>query len=240
MTIEGCSADTKGFNDVGDKRVIFSIFEHGLYCAHFIILHSDEFGQLPPSQIVPRLADCGQYIASESTFYRVLRAELPVKQRHKPRALSATAPNQLVSCACPHWYWESIFTCICSSIFLAAKSLAGKFMIQKAVNWPATSCAIFACEKISRRTRLYCIRTTAARWKAQRCWLPCKHWVWHHHSAARRSVTIIHIQSRYSRRWNTGQLIQAKRLKASLPPGGGSACLSNGTTMNIVTVPSAL
>lgn len=70
------------------------------------IVNSDEFGQLPPSQIVPRLADCGQYIASESTFYRVLRAEnqlkqrraeRPAKQRHKPRALSATAPNQLVS-----------------------------------------------------------------------------------------------------------------------------------------------
>lgn len=54
----------------------------------------------------PRLAGCGQYIASESTFYRVLRtenqlkqrrAERPAKQRHKPRALSATAPNQLVS-----------------------------------------------------------------------------------------------------------------------------------------------
>ena len=175
MTIEGCSADTKGFNDVGDKRVIFSIFEHGLYCAHFIILHSDEFGQLPPSQIVPRLADCGQYIASESTFYRVLRAEnqlkqrraeRPVKQRHKPRALSAAAPNQLVSwdiTYLPTLVLGVYFTCICSSIFLAAKSLAGKFMIQKAVNWPATSCAIFACEKKSRRTRWYCIRTTAAR-----------------------------------------------------------------------------
>lgn len=32
--------------------------------------NSDEFGHLPPSQIVPRLADRGQYIASESTFYR--------------------------------------------------------------------------------------------------------------------------------------------------------------------------
>ena len=160
MTIEGCSADTKGFNDVGDKRVIFSIFEHGLYCAHFIILHSDEFGQLPPSQIVPRLADCGQYIASESTFYRVLRAEnqlkqrraeRPVKQRHKPRALSATAPNQLVSwdiTYLPTLVLGVYFTCICSSIFLAAKSLAGKFMIQKAVNWPATSCAM-PCAAIS-------------------------------------------------------------------------------------------
>jgi len=139
------------------------------------IVNSDEFGQLPPSQIVPRLADCGQYIASESTFYRVLRAEnqlkqrraeRPVKQRHKPRALSATAPNQLVSwdiTYLPTLVLGVYFTCICSSIFLAAKSLAGKFMIQKAVNWPATSCAIFACEKKSRRTRWYCIRTTAAR-----------------------------------------------------------------------------
>ncbi|MNG03009.1 hypothetical protein D3C84_860670 [compost metagenome] len=29
---------------------------------------------LPPSQIVPRLADQGRYLASEATFYRVLRA----------------------------------------------------------------------------------------------------------------------------------------------------------------------
>jgi transposase InsO family protein len=65
-----------------------------------------EFGHLPPSQIVPRLADRGQYIASESTFYRVLRmenqltrrrADRPSQKRSKPRALSATAPNQLYS-----------------------------------------------------------------------------------------------------------------------------------------------
>jgi transposase InsO family protein len=70
------------------------------------VVNSDEFGHLPPSQIVPRLADCGQYIASESTFYRVLRAEnqlkhrgaeRPAQRRHKPRTLSATAPNTLFS-----------------------------------------------------------------------------------------------------------------------------------------------
>ena len=52
------------------------------------------------------MADCGQYIASESTFYRVLRAEnqlkhrgaeRPAQRRHKPRALSAMAPNTLFS-----------------------------------------------------------------------------------------------------------------------------------------------
>ena len=34
-----------------------------------------EFANLPPSQIVPILADRGEYIASESTFYRVLKEE---------------------------------------------------------------------------------------------------------------------------------------------------------------------
>lgn len=70
------------------------------------VVNSDEFGSLPPSQIVPRLADKGQYIASESTMYRVLRAEdqlthrgaeRPAQKRHKPRAYGATAPNQLFS-----------------------------------------------------------------------------------------------------------------------------------------------
>lgn len=70
------------------------------------VANSAEFGHLPPSQIVPRLADRGQYLASESTFYRVLRAEgqcqhrgaeRPAQKRHKPRALCATAPDQLFS-----------------------------------------------------------------------------------------------------------------------------------------------
>lgn len=71
-----------------------------------VLANSEEFGHLPPSQIVPRLADQGRYLASESTFYRVLRAanqlahrrsERPAQARTKPRALSATAPNQLYS-----------------------------------------------------------------------------------------------------------------------------------------------
>ena len=70
------------------------------------VANSDEFGHLPPSQIVPRLADQGTYVASESTFYRILRAEKqlthrrgerPAQARTKPRAITATAPNQLYS-----------------------------------------------------------------------------------------------------------------------------------------------
>ena len=70
------------------------------------VVNSVEFGHLPPSQIVPRLADQGRYIASESTFYRVLReadqlahrrSERPARAHRKPRAVRADAPNQLYS-----------------------------------------------------------------------------------------------------------------------------------------------
>ena len=33
------------------------------------------YSDLSPHQIVPRLSDAGVYLASESTMYRVLRAE---------------------------------------------------------------------------------------------------------------------------------------------------------------------
>jgi transposase InsO family protein len=70
------------------------------------LANSEEFGHLPPSQIVPQLADQGRYVASESTFYRILRAEKqmnhrrseqPSQTRTKPRAVCAAAPNQLYS-----------------------------------------------------------------------------------------------------------------------------------------------
>ncbi len=66
--------------------------------------NASEYADLPPSKIVPLLADKGLYIASESTFYRVLHAanQLMHRQRSRPtrvhiapRALTAVAPNQV-------------------------------------------------------------------------------------------------------------------------------------------------
>ncbi len=37
------------------------------------LVNEPRFAALPPTQIVPILADEGQYLASESSFYRVLR-----------------------------------------------------------------------------------------------------------------------------------------------------------------------
>lgn len=64
------------------------------------------FASLPPSQIIPILADEGRYLGSESTLYRAMRQtgqlahrrpERAATPRVKPRALSATGPNQLVT-----------------------------------------------------------------------------------------------------------------------------------------------
>ena len=49
--------------------------------------NSEEFASLPPSQIVPALADRGVYVASESSFYRVLKAAS--QQHHRGRRKEA-------------------------------------------------------------------------------------------------------------------------------------------------------
>ena len=68
------------------------------------VLNGAEYKDLPPSQIVPRLADQGRYVASESTLYRLLRQagqlthrriERAPQKRSKPRALVATQPDQI-------------------------------------------------------------------------------------------------------------------------------------------------
>ncbi len=71
------------------------------------LVNSPEFASQPPSQIVPTLVDRGEYLASESTIYRILKAEL--QQHHRGRAKKpttrvvtshcATEPNRL-------WSWD--------------------------------------------------------------------------------------------------------------------------------------
>ncbi|MDP3559663.1 MAG: DDE-type integrase/transposase/recombinase [Legionellaceae bacterium] len=66
-----------------------------------------EYRNQPPSQMVPNLADKGEYIGSESTIYRVLHAHKMMQHRiaarprahRKPDELTATKPNQL-------WSWD--------------------------------------------------------------------------------------------------------------------------------------
>lgn len=72
------------------------------------ICHQPEYASLPPGQIVPRLADQGRYIASESSFYRILHDAgeqhhrgRSAKPRHldPPKGHCAKDPNQV-------WSWD--------------------------------------------------------------------------------------------------------------------------------------
>jgi len=49
------------------------------------VSNSKKYADLPPSKIVPKLADEGKYIASESTFYRVLKEEKLSTHRSKSK-----------------------------------------------------------------------------------------------------------------------------------------------------------
>lgn len=70
-------------------------------------VNSVEYCDLSPKQIVPRLADEGRYLGSESTMYRILRAEdqlahrgrAAAPTRHTVKEHVATAPNQV-------WSWD--------------------------------------------------------------------------------------------------------------------------------------
>jgi transposase InsO family protein len=82
--------------------------------------NEQEYQSLPPSQIVPTLSDKGTYIASESTFYRVLKEADRIHRRgkrqgprrvSKPEAYKATGPNQI-------WSWD---------ITILATLISGKF-----------------------------------------------------------------------------------------------------------------
>ena len=56
------------------------------------IANSEEFAHMPPSQIVPAMADRGLYIASESSFYRVLREADQLAHRGKVKAPKQRPP----------------------------------------------------------------------------------------------------------------------------------------------------
>jgi putative transposase len=75
------------------------------------VANTPRFAEVPPARIVPMLADEGVYLASESSFHRVLRAEGQAGHRGRAKAARksrpptthvATAPNQV-------WCWDMTF-----------------------------------------------------------------------------------------------------------------------------------
>lgn len=71
------------------------------------VANSPEYRDLSPNQIVPNLADMGIYLASESTFYRVLREEKMVNHREPSKPASTPRPKEHVATGpCQVWSWD--------------------------------------------------------------------------------------------------------------------------------------
>lgn len=72
------------------------------------LCHEPPYASLPPGQIVPRLADEGQYLASEATFYRILREAEEQHPRGRARAPrpAADPPRLCAQAPCQVWTWD--------------------------------------------------------------------------------------------------------------------------------------
>jgi transposase InsO family protein len=131
---EGCKVDGRPGAERAEPTNKLSKEEHQLIldtCNH------KAYRNLPPSQIVPALADEGIYVASEASFYRVLRqadqlhhrgkAQAPRKV-NKPKSHRATGPNQV-------WSWDITFLATLISGMFYRLYLVMDIYSRKIVGW---------------------------------------------------------------------------------------------------------
>lgn len=72
------------------------------------VANEPRFAEVPPARIVPALADEGVYLASESSFYRVLRAHGQAGHRGRAKAPQAVRPPTTHVARGPSevWCWD--------------------------------------------------------------------------------------------------------------------------------------
>src|ERR1039457_2702331 len=71
------------------------------------IANSPAFRDISPKQIVPQLADQGIYVASESSFYRVLKGEGQITHREPSRPATSRKPKEHAATGpCQVWSWD--------------------------------------------------------------------------------------------------------------------------------------
>lgn len=84
------------------------------------VCNTPENASKPPAQIVVELADQGLYLASESTFYRILRKAHQQHHRGRARAPRAPIPKPTHTASTPNQVW-------CWDITWLPTTLAGRF-----------------------------------------------------------------------------------------------------------------
>ncbi len=110
----GCSGDQR--KAAGAHRVPANNLSQAERQRVVQLCNLPEYASLPPSQIVPALADQGVYVASESTLYRILRAEEQVQRRGRAAAPREVARPQGYLAQGPNEVWSWDITFLASSI----------------------------------------------------------------------------------------------------------------------------
>jgi putative transposase len=103
--------------EAGDKRpqAIRPVPAHALSEAEraqvLAVANEPRFAALPPARIVPTLADEGVYLASESTFSRILRAHGQTTHRGRAKAPRAPRPPTTHIATGPRqvWCWDMTY-----------------------------------------------------------------------------------------------------------------------------------
>ena len=75
------------------------------------VANEPRFADMPPARIVPALADTGVYLASESSFQRVLRAHGQTRHRGRAKAPRASRPPTTHVATAPRqlWCWDMTY-----------------------------------------------------------------------------------------------------------------------------------
>lgn len=75
------------------------------------VANEPRFADMPPARIVPMLADEGVYIASESSFARVLREHGQARHRGRAKAPKAVRPptTHVATAPCQVWCWDMTY-----------------------------------------------------------------------------------------------------------------------------------
>jgi hypothetical protein len=170
------------------------------------VANSSQFENKPPSQIVPELADQGRYIASESSFYRILRAAKQLTHRgrtkapvhNKPDELLATGPDQL-------WSWDitylpstvkGLFFYLYLIMDIYSRKIVGweVFAEESAEHAAATFQKAYLRQSVAGKL-LILHSDNGSPMKGQPCLAPCKDSVSCRHFSGHRSAMTMPIQS---------------------------------------------
>lgn len=101
------------------------------------VCNQPAYASLPPSQIVPRLADEGEYIASESSFYRVLKANDQLHERGRSQQRRPVRPATTHIAEEPNevWSWDITYLAACVRGLFYYLYLVEDIFSRKIVSW---------------------------------------------------------------------------------------------------------